>query len=265
MEEYVEAKANILRYQSAAQKVILNYDNDLTRAFSQRAPGKTVFFSRLSPDAGDVFFADGRISVRNGDCVRPVLSADEIAIPGVHNIENYMAAVAAVDGLVSDEVIREVAASFSGVEHRIELVREVHGVKYYNDSIASSPTRTIAGLRSFRQKVILIAGGKDKNIDYAPLGPEIVQHVRFLILTGGDVIGSTVPKICTAVLNAPEYDSVALPILLIDDFEEAVRAAAAQASEGDVVLLSPASTSFDKFSNFMERGKTFKAVVNHLE
>lgn len=138
-------------------------------------------------------------------------------------------------------------------------------MKYYNDSIASSPTRTIAGLRSFRQKVILIAGGKDKNIDYAPLGPEIVQHVRFLILTGGDVIGSTVPKICAAVLNAPEYDSVALPILLIDDFEEAVRAAAAQASEGDVVLLSPASTSFDKFSNFMERGKTFKAVVNHLE
>lgn len=114
-----------------------------------------------------------------GTAYGPVLSADEIAIPGVHNIENYMAAVAAVDGLVSDEVIREVAASFSGVEHRIELVREVHGVKYYNDSIASSPTRTIAGLRSFRQKVILIAGGKDKNIDYAPLGPEIVQHVRF--------------------------------------------------------------------------------------
>ncbi len=112
--------------------------------------------------------------------------------------------------------------------------------------------------------MILIAGGKDKNIDYAPLGPEIVQHVRFLILTGV-TIGSTVPKICAAVLNAPEYDSVALPILLIDDFEEAVRAAAAQASEGDVVLLSPASTSFDKFSNFMERGKTFKAVVNHLE
>lgn len=265
MEEYVEAKANILRYQSAEQKVILNYDNDLTRAFAQHAPGKTVFFSRLSPRSGDVFFADGMISVRSGDSVRPVLSANEIAIPGVHNIENYMAAVAAVEGLVSDEVIREVAASFSGVEHRIELVREVHGVKYYNDSIASSPTRTIAGLRSFRQKVILIAGGKDKNIDYTPLGPEIVQHVRFLILTGGDVIGSTVPKICAAVLNVPDYDSTALPIVLIDDFEEAVRAAAAQAGEGDVVLLSPASTSFDKFSNFMERGKTFKSVVNHLE
>ena len=109
-----------------------------TCAFSQRAPGKTVFFSRLSPRSGDVFFADGMISVRSGDSVRPVLSANEIAIPGVHNIENYMAAVAAVEGLVSDEVIREVAASFSGVEHRIELVREVHGVKYYNDSIASA-------------------------------------------------------------------------------------------------------------------------------
>ncbi|HIX31667.1 MAG TPA: UDP-N-acetylmuramoyl-L-alanine--D-glutamate ligase [Firmicutes bacterium] len=265
MEEYVRAKANIFLHQNVAQKVILNYDNDLTRAFADQAPGKVVFFSRKDPQHGDVVLRDDVITVKEGASARAVLPVRDIAIPGVHNVENYMAAVAAVDGLVDDEVIRTVAASFAGVEHRIELVRELHGVRYYNDSIASSPTRTIAGLRSFRQKVILIAGGKDKDIPYDALGPEIVEHVKFLVLTGGDVLGSTVPKICTAVLNAPGYHAQDLPVLFVDDFDKAVQAAAAHAQEGDVVLLSPASTSFDKFANFMERGNRFKAIVNHLE
>ena len=265
MEEYVEAKANVFLHQSAAQKVILNYDNEITRAFARRAPGHVTFFSRKDAAHGDVILQDGTISVKKENGIRPVLPVEDIAIPGVHNVENYMAAIAAVDGLVPDEVIRTVAACFAGVEHRIELVREVHGVKYYNDSIASSPTRTIAGLRSFRQKVILIAGGKDKDIPYDVLGPEIVAHVKFLVLTGGDVLGSTVPKICASVLNAPGYDSHALPVLLIDDFEAAVRAAAQHAQPGDVVLMSPASTSFDKFANFMERGKKFKDIVMTLD
>ena len=265
MEEYVEAKANVFLHQSAAQKVILNYDNEITRAFARRAPGHVTFFSRKDAAHGDVILQDGTISVKKENGVRPVLPVEDIAIPGVHNVENYMAAIAAVDSLVPDEVIRTVAACFAGVEHRIELVREVHGVKYYNDSIASSPTRTIAGLRSFRQKVILIAGGKDKDIPYDVLGPEIVAHVKFLVLTGGDVLGSTVPKICASVLNAPGYDSHALPVLLIDDFEAAVRAAAQHAQPGDVVLMSPASTSFDKFANFMERGKKFKDIVMTLD
>ena len=265
MEEYVRAKANIFLHQNVAQKVILNYDNDLTRAFADQAPGKVVFFSRKDPQHGDVVLRDDVITVKEGASARAVLPVRDIAIPGVHNVENYMAAVAAVDGLVDDEVIRTVAASFAGVEHRNELVRELHGVRYYNDSIASSPTRTIAGLRSFRQKVILIAGGKDKDIPYDALGPEIVEHVKFLVLTGGDVLGSTVPKICTAVLNAPGYHAQELPVLFVDDFDKAVQAAAAHAQEGDVVLLSPASTSFDKFANFMERGNRFKAIVNHLE
>lgn len=266
MEEYVEAKANIFLHQTGDQRVILNYDNEITRAFAQRAVGKVTFFSRLHPEHGGVALEDGCIVVRDAasGSSRRVLPADSIAIPGVHNIENYMAAIAAVDSLVPDEIIRQVAASFQGVEHRIELVRELHGVRYYNDSIASSPTRTTAGLRSFHQKVILIAGGMDKNISYAALGPEIVEHVKFLILTGGDVLGSTVPKICTAVMNADGYDDKTLPILFIDDFEAAVQAAADHAQSGDVVLLSPASTSFDKFANFMERGKKFKNIVNHM-
>lgn len=264
MEEYVEAKANVFLHQSAECKVILNYDNEITRSFADRAPGQVVFFSRLAPEQGHVFLQDDAIAVRSAEGVQSVLPLKDIAIPGVHNVENYMAAVAAVEGLVPEDVIHAVAAAFNGVEHRIELVREWRGVKYYNDSIASSPSRTIAGLRSFRQKVILIAGGKDKDVPYDELGPEIVAHVKFLVLTGGDVLGSTVPKICASVLHAPGYDSHDLPVLLIDDFEDAVRAAASHASAGDVVLMSPASTSFDKFANFMERGKKYKEIVNHL-
>ncbi len=265
MEEYVEAKAQIFLHQTADQKVILNYDNMLTRDFAKRAPGQVVFFSLQSPEHADITLENGSIMVKKGEKKESVLLQSTISIPGMHNVENYMAAIAAVGDLVSPEILQEVAASFSGVEHRIELVRKFRGVQYYNDSIASSPTRTIAGLRSFQKKVILIAGGKDKDISYEALGPEIVNHVKFLVLTGGDVLGSTVAKICAAVLNVPEYDSHKLPILFIDDFENAVRTAAAHAEEGDIVLLSPASTSFDKFANFMERGKKFKMIVSRLE
>ena len=265
MEEYVQAKANIFLHQSAAHKVILNYDNEITRSFAKKANSQVVFFSRKNPEQGNVIVQNGKILMKDATGVREILKTNTIAIPGVHNIENYMAAIAAVDGIVSDEIIRTVAAEFSGVEHRIEFVQELHGIKYYNDSIASSPTRTIAGLRSFKQKVILIVGGKDKGIPYEELGPEIIEHVKLLILTGGDVEGSTVPKISAAVVDAPGYENDQPPLLYIDDFEEAVKTAAEHASEGDIVLLSPASTSFDKFANFMERGNKFKDIVNHLE
>ena len=265
MEEYVEAKANVFLHQDTVHKVILNYDNDITRSFAERAKGSVVFFSRQDAEKGDVILHDGKIAIKEEAGLRDVVDTDTIAIPGVHNIENYMAAIAAVDGLVSDEVIRTVAAEFGGVEHRIELVRELRGVQYYNDSIASSPTRTIAGLRSFKQKVILIAGGKDKDIPYDALGPELIEHVKLLVLTGGDVEGSTVPKIAAAAVDAPNYSSSELPILFVDDFKEAVETAASHAQAGDIVLMSPASTSFDKFANFMERGKLFKDIVNHLE
>ena len=167
-----------------------------------------------------------------------------------------MAAIAAVNGLVKDETIRTFAASFGGVEHRIELVRTLNGVRYYNDSIASSPTRTIAGLRSFSEKVILIAGGYDKHIPFGALGPEVLKHVRRLILTG-----DTASKIRTAVEGAPGFRESGLPIEEYDDFRQAVEAARDAASEGDVVILSPACASFDRFKNFMERGKAFKDIV----
>lgn len=251
MAEYVQAKTNIFRYQDESGILILNADNPITAAF--RGNGKTLFFSRQKE--ADVCLADGAIC-RHGE---KVLKTSEILIPGVHNVENYMAAIAMVDGLVSDETIRQVARTFGGVEHRIELVRVKDGVRFYNDSIASSPSRTIAGLRSFPEKVILIAGGYDKHIPYDVLGPEICAHVKKLFLGG-----ATGEKIRQAVISCPEYDPKALEITDCGSFEPAVRAAAAAAKAGDVVLMSPASAAFDQFKNFMVRGDFYKKLVKEL-
>ena len=252
MEEYVQSKTNIFNFQTENDILILNADNDITAAFTGK--GTTRFFSRQGKNV-HVIQKDGVI-YRNGEAV---LNTADILIPGVHNVENYMTAIAAVEGLVDDETVRHVAKTFGGVEHRIELVRIKDGVRFYNDSIASSPTRTIAGLRSFQEKVILIVGGYDKNIPFDVLGPEICAHVKKLFLGG-----ATGPKIRDAVVACPEYNEQELPIVDCGDFESAVRAAAAAAEEGDVVLMSPASAAFDQFKNFMVRGEFFKKLVREL-
>ena len=259
MEEYVDAKRNIFLYQNQDGLLVLNQDNEITRGFAPEAPGHVTLFSRRQELEKGVFLKDGVIWVRNAMHERPVLPVSDILLPGDHNVENYMAAIAALDGLIPDQVIREFASKFAGVEHRIELVRTLNGVKYYNDSIASSPSRTIAGLRSFRQKVILIAGGYDKHIPFDVLGPEITEHVKELFLTG-----DTAAKIRAAVEQAPGYSPAQLPITVIDDFEGAVLAAHRAAKPGDVVILSPACASFDKFKNFMERGAAFKKIIYGL-
>ena len=260
MEEYVQAKQNIYRHQNAGGLVVLNYDNAITRGFAADAVGEVTFFSRRERLEKGVYVEDGAIWVSNDAGTRRVLPVEDILLPGWHNVENYMAAIGAVDGLVPDEVIRAFAASFQGVEHRIELVRTLGGVRYYNDSIASSPSRTIAGLRCFPEKVILIAGGYDKHIPFDTLGPEIVAHVKKLFLTG-----ATAEKIRAAVEAAPNYAPGRPEIAQIDDFQDAVMAAHWAAEPGDVVLLSPAGAAFDKFKNFMERGETFKRIVNELK
>ena len=259
MEEYTDAKRNIYLHQGEKSLLVLNQDNEITRSFAGEARGRVTMFSRRQELERGVFVKDGAIWVRNETHERPVLPLDQILLPGEHNVENYMAAIAAVDGIVPDQVIQAFAARFGGVEHRIELVRTLNGVRYYNDSIASSPSRTIAGLRSFKQKVILIAGGYDKHIPFDVLGPEIIEHVKELYLTG-----HTAEKIRSAVEAAPGYDSAALPIRVIDDFREAVLAAHGAAVPGDVVILSPACASFDKFRNFMERGAAFKKIIYEL-
>ena len=251
MAEYVEAKTNIFRHQDETGLLILNADNAITAGF--QGNGLTRFFSRQGK--ADICIEDGVIC-RHGEKVLPVA---DILIPGVHNVENYMAAIAMVEGLVDDDTIRHVAKTFGGVEHRIELVRVKDGVRFYNDSIASSPSRTIAGLRSFPEKVILIAGGYDKHIPYDVLGPEICAHVKKLFLGG-----ATGEKIRQAVVSCPDYDPETLEIVDCGSFEPAVRAAAAAARDGDVVLMSPASAAFDQFRNFMVRGEFYKKLVKEL-
>ena len=248
MDEYVEAKKAIYRFQKETDRLVVNADNEITAKL--KSCGTTRTFSRLGD--GDVCVKDGVIT-RDG---QPVLPVKDILIPGVHNIENYMAAISAVEGLVEDADILQVARNFGGVEHRIELVRIKDGVRYYNDSIASSPSRTIAGLRSFPEKVILIAGGYDKKIPYDVLGPEICKHVKKLFLGG-----ATGPQIRAAV-EACRDDKP--EIVDCENFESAVRAAAAAAESGDVVLMSPASAAFDQFKNFAVRGAFFKKIIKEL-
>ena len=252
MEEYVEAKKNIYRFQGGEDVLIINADNGITAPLTGN--GVTRAFSRQGKDVhvrleGDMIFR-GNVAV---------LDKKDILIPGEHNVENYMAAIAAVEGMVEDETVRQVAKTFGGVEHRIELVRVKDGVRFYNDSIASSPSRTIAGLKSFSEKVILIAGGYDKHIPYDVLGPEICKHVKKLFLGG-----ATGPQIRAAAENCPEFDPEQLEIVECANFEEAVRASAAAAKAGDVVLMSPASAAFDQFKNFMVRGAFFKKIVREL-
>ena len=252
MQEYVDAKKNIFRFQSADGMLVLNADNAITAGF--RGNGETRFFSRR--ERTNCVWEENGVIYRRGE---KLLESREILIPGTHNIENYLAAIALVEGLATDDAVRQVARNFGGVEHRIELVREKDGVRFYNDSIASSPSRTIAGLRSFPEKVILIAGGYDKHIPYDVLGPEICRHVKKLYLGG-----ATGPKIRAAVEAAPEYKPGFPEIRDCRDFTEAVYAAAAGAKAGDVVLMSPASAAFDQFKNFMVRGEYFKKLVKEL-
>ena len=257
MEEYVAAKENIFRYQSAGDVAVFNLDNAITRGQGTRAPGHVRYFSRREEPADGVFLRGEEIISRHDGWEQVIMTTEDIRLPGVHNVENYMAAIAAVDGLVPYEVIRRFARDFNGVEHRIELVRTYHGVRFYNDSIASSPSRTIAGLRSFKEKVILIAGGYDKHIPFDVLGPEVVERVKLLVLCG-----ATAGKIRAAVEQAPGYRPGRPEIVEVMPFEKAVLYARDKAQSGDIVTLSPACAAFDQFKNFAERGKTFKAIVN---
>ncbi len=254
-EEYSNSKRAVFAYQDEGGRVVLNFDNDITRGFGDGSQNAVFFSSKESVKDG--YGLEGNIIVKykDGAVERKILDINTIYIPGMHNVENYMAAIAATEGLVSDEVVRETATEFKGVPHRIEFVRELDGVKYYNDSIASSPARTTAGLVSFGdKKVILIAGGYDKKIPFDDFGGVINERVSKLVL-----VGATSEKIEKAVVSAENYDN--LPIYRCTEFKEAVEKARKIATEGDIVILSPACASFDLFKNFEVRGDTFKEIV----
>ncbi len=247
--EYIDAKKNIMLYQTKEDRLIVNASNEETQKIGKEAKGALLDFS--SKKDAYVTLSEGVI-LRGG---KPVLKISDIKIPGMHNVENYMAAIAAVEGLAKDEAILEVAKTFGGVEHRIELVRVLDGVSYYNSSIDSSPNRTINTLKVFKNKVILIAGGKDKGIPYDDLGKPLAEKVKILIL-----IGKTADKIEAALKNHENN----VKIIRCKTYEEVVNTAHSLAKDGDTVILSPASTSFDMFKNFEERGNLFKELVNKL-
>lgn len=259
MDEYVEAKKNILMHQNAFSRTVLNRDNEITSEFSRFVRGQMLQFSMERPIKNGAWLdTDGTLHMSYRGIDAPVLHRKDISIIGDHNVENYLAAISAVWGYVSAENIRKVAKEFMGVEHRNELVREVDGVRYYNDSIASSPSRTIAGLKSFDQKVMLIAGGYDKHIPFEPLAPYIIEKVKFMTLSG-----PTADAIEKAVVSHPEYNGVP-EIVKVKDIKEAVSIIHKKAQKGDIVTLSPACASFDAFPNFEARGKYFKELVNEL-
>lgn len=260
-EEYIEAKKNIFRFQNENDIVVLNYDNDITRDFAFEAKGEVRFFSRKQRLEKGVIVQDNKIKIVTPESEEEIMNIDDILLLGMHNVENACTAIAAVKDLVKKESIVKVLTTFKGVEHREEFVRELNGVKWYNDSIGSSPTRTIAGLASFKTKVVLIAGGYDKHLDYTDMGKYILDHVKVLIL-----MGQTKEKIKEATLSELKKRecSVNLPIIECNTLEEATISASENSKSGDIVFFSPASASFDMFKNFVERGKKFKEIVNNL-
>ena len=262
MQEYIGAKKNIVLHQNAFGRAVLNADNDLAASFSASARGACMLFSRRHPvEFGAWTDGNGEIRVACGGTETRVMNVSDIAVPGAHNIENYLAAVCAVWGDAGPEAIRSVARSFQGVEHRNEFVREFEGVRYYNDSIGTTPSRTISGALSlFDRKILLIAGGYDKNIPFDPLGPAVVEKVKTLVL-----LGATAEKIENAVKAAPGYAEGNPEIVRAASLEEAVAACRAKAEKGDAVVLSPACASFDMFPDFETRGERFKELVNGLK
>ena len=256
-EEYVEAKCNLFKNQGKEDVLVLNYDNLPSRQLAEKAPGQVRFFSRESLALpGGVWLKNGEL-LDNGE---PIMEMGDIRIPGMHNVENYMAACAALRGIVSHEVMRQVAREFNGVEHRLELARELDGVKYYNDSIASSPSRTLAGLKCFpADKIILIAGGYDKHIPFDELGNALPAGIKTLLLCG-----ATADKIEAAVKASPDYAEGKPAIARFDNLDDTVAYARKIARPGDLVLLSPACASFDQFPNFAARGRYFKELVHKL-
>ena len=260
-QDYIDAKKQIFLHQRQNARLVLNRDNAVTAACAGEANSFVCWFSRREQASPGVWLRpDGVICACFGGEEREVLPAAEMKIPGMHNVENMMAAFAAVWGMVPVDAMRQVARSFLGVAHRLETVRVLRGVTYINDSIASSPDRTRAGLACFREKVILIAGGKDKGVPFDSLGPAVCEHVKRLYLTG-----LTAEKIREAVESAPAYRTGVPEIITMDDFDAAVKAAAAGAEPGDTVLLSPASTSCDRFKNFAERGDRFRRLIEEME
>lgn len=258
-EEYIESKKAIFENQDDKGLVVLNYDNEITSKMYREAKGKVIYFSSKTKLDNGFIYDDGFIKSCSDGIRRHILNTKDVVLRGIHNYENIAAAIAATSTLVDVHTQIKAVSNFKGVEHRLELVKEINGVKWYNDSIGSSPSRTIAGLNSFDEKIVLIAGGYDKHLDYTPIAKPIVENVSKLVL-----LGATADKINDAVNTELRAENKNMPIYRCDTLQSAIDKAYEIAETGEIVLFSPASASFDMFKNFMERGEKFKELVNNL-
>ena len=258
-EEYIDAKKNIFKYQDAEGILVTNYDNEVTNKISKEANGKLIYFSSKNK-LENGYIVDGDVIKECDDNLRKhIISVKEVKLKGMHNFENICTAIAATRTLVDMDTAIKAIKDFSGVEHRIEFVREIFGVKWYNDSSSSSPTRAISGMNAFDEEIILIAGGYDKNLDYTPMAKTIVNRVKTLIL-----LGQTAGKIFDAVKSELDKQNKKLNIYMCNNLKDTVDTAKKYAKTGQVVLFSPASASFDMFKNFADRGEKFKKIVNEI-
>ena len=261
-EEYQEAKKNIFSHQDKSGIVVLNNDNEITKSFAKDVIGEVKFFSSKEKLKNGYVYdrEDGWIKKYTAGKENKLIHKDDIKLRGIHNYENICTALAVTENLVNQDKQIEAIKNFIGVEHRLEYVKTIDEVKYYNDSIGTSPASTIAGLDAFDENIILIAGGSDKGLDYKEIGEKIAKKVGTLILTG-----PTSEKIENATKIAlMNNKNKILDIVHCTNLEEAVKMSKIKAKKGDVVLMSPASASFDAFKNFEERGKKFKEYVNSL-
>ena len=270
MQEYIDAKCNIFA-NSGAEMLVLNAENEVTREIAENSELLLTCFSSKRESYGDIvpvgkknakaiYEKDGVIVIDDGKSATSVINTEDILLPGRHNVENYMSAIALTDGLVSRETVEKTAKSFKGVEHRLEFVRELNGVKYYNSSIDSSPTRTAAALGALKIKPIIICGGSEKGVAFDTLAIDLCTRTKAVVLTGQSAL-----NIFSEIERCPLYDRERLTVNHIPDFDDAVKAAASLAKSGDVVLLSPACASFDRFRDFAHRGNYFKELVNNLK
>ena len=258
-EEYIEAKANIFRYQDNNGILVTNYDNQITREISKKAKGKVIYFSSKEKIPTGIIVDDRIIKKSEEGLRRHILNTKNMLLRGIHNYENACAAIGATQDIVDIEKQAKAISEFRGVEHRLEFVRKINGIRWYNDSIGTSPTRTIAGLNSFDEKIVLIAGGYDKHLDYEVISKPIVEKVNSLIL-----LGATAEKIEKAVKDELKTQKKTMNIYRVNNLDEAVKLANEVVKQEEIVLFSPASASFDSFKNFEERGKKFKQIVQKM-
>lgn len=271
MDEYIGAKCNIF-WHTGCEMLVANKENDVTREIAKNCDLPLTYFSSkatsykeivpfFKENAKAIYEDNGTIYLDNGRDRKEVLKTADILLPGRHNVENYMSAIALTEGYVTPETVRDIAKTFKGVEHRLEFVREKDGVKYYNSSIDSSPTRTAAALSAFKTKPIIICGGSEKGVEFDTLARDLCEMTKAVVLTG-----DAASKILAQIEKCPIYDKDKFTVIHIPDFDEAVKTAAALATEGDTVLLSPACASFDRFRDFTHRGNHFKELINnHIE